>query len=249
MINSRENNIAAPGYSTYVSDLTHGQMFNRVTGVLISTGVGAGIGAACGAIEGGLGAAPGAAIGAAVGLGIGVSVAIAIDITEFISYKSQLTNEAADELTEIFKNSSETGLQCPISFTCMFDIPVRLHTCNETFERKSLKEWVVKHGTCPITRLPVELSDIRENFTIYGKMIKNTTELLNNKEIISNLSKKQIDGYVLYKEHAQMRMKEFEKNEFKNIMNKAEESVIDYEEASRRLLSLHRAKNGFEIKK
>ena len=239
-------NPAAPTYPRYVSDQTRGQMFPRVAGVLLSTGIGAGIGAACGATQGGLGAGPGAGIGAAVGLGVGVAAVLAIDLTGFIKYKSTLTIQASDELSEIFQNTDSIGARCPISFTTMFNIPACLDTCYETFERDELKKWVTKHGTCPITRKPVKLCEIREDFTIYGKLVIKVNELLNNKEITSKLTQKQLEGYVLYKDHVETRLRDFEKTEFKNIMSKAEDKNIDYLEASRRLIKLHNAKNGID---
>lgn len=236
----------APNYATYVSDLTRGQMFPRVAGILLSTGIGAGIGAACGSTSGGLGAGPGAGIGAAVGLGVGVATVVAIDLTGFVFYKATLTKEAANELSEIFKNSIDNGLQCPISFNTMFDVPACLPTSKQVYERDELKKWVKLHGTCPMTRIPVKLTEIREYYTLYPKLINKTSELLQNKELTSKISKKQLEGYVLYKDHLETRLSDFEKNEFKNIVAKAEDKRIDYLEASRRFLILHNATKGID---
>lgn len=99
-------------------------------------------------------AGPGAAIGAGVGFGIGVGLVLARDVTEFTTYKSNLTSEGAEKLSEVFLNSSDYGLSCPISSHSMFDIPVSIRTCKQTFEKKFLVEYVQKKGECPITRRP-----------------------------------------------------------------------------------------------
>lgn len=242
--NKPANTVESLGYTRYISNLSHGKMFDSIHIVATTTLLGTAIGAGCGSASGGLGAGPGAAIGAGVGFGIGVGLVLSRDLTEFSAYKSRLTKKGCEELSQIFLNNSERGLSCPISMNSMFDVPVSLETCKETFERKDLKDWVRKNGTCPITRKPIRLEDIKEDFSVYRINIDNIDSILRNKESLGQYTQVQIDGFILYKKHCQQRLKDYEKAEVENLLQRSKDGEIDLLAASKLLADLHHAKNG-----
>lgn len=80
----------------------------------------------------------------------------------FRSWK--LKPQSASNLPSTVINNVPEPLLCPITRSRLFEAVIT--PTGYTFERQAVETWIEQHGTCPITREPLRISDVRPNRAI-----------------------------------------------------------------------------------
>jgi U-box domain len=237
-------------YLGYVSSRSPDLMYNKIATVAATTVIGTGIGVGAGSAAGGLGAGPGAGIGFGVGLATGLGIVAAWEITEYITHKATLGAKGAEILAEKFKNDSAIGLECPISYTSMFEEPVTLSTCpTQTFERKELVKVIESSGLCPFTRQPITLHNIREDVSVYGLLIQKCQGITEDGLKAEGYSIEQIKAINLYEKHCKEKLQRFVKNELEFLLKLKLEEKITTDDLIKQIQSLSLAEKGIRAKR
>lgn len=63
-------------------------------------------------------------------------------------------------------------IQCPISFKSGNEIEEPAFLYGQIYEYEDIKNWVITHGTCPLTRTPTKVEDIKKTKFIKLLLIK-----------------------------------------------------------------------------
>ena len=71
-------------------------------------------------------------------------------------------------MASVLRSHSDEGFpeefQCLLSYEIMTDPVMTLN--GNTYERVAIEEWINRNGTCPMTREPLSISDLRPNRTL-----------------------------------------------------------------------------------
>lgn len=170
------------------------------SGAIAGGVVGGIVGGVCGSPAGPPGMIVGAAIGVPVGAAIGGAIGTGVAVVYLRPrYQEWCKTEAGREFAgnmRIFleENSILEHLTCPISQMPVIN-GVRTPQ-GHLYEKQEIENWVKENGTDPITRIPLSLSDLKEDETASLEATKNFVNFLKSKrEETKKVAPELIEGY------------------------------------------------------
>jgi hypothetical protein len=149
---------------------------------LLPTSLGLTLGGTVGGIIGLIGGPKGAAVGASSGVGIGLlagsSYASHHTRKAYKHWLKQYRNdEILAEMLEIFKRYPALNeFKCSLSGEIMH-FP-HADPWGHVFEKQAIENWIKKHGTSPVTKLPLKIAELRPDYLTMGKLAKYYHEIL-----------------------------------------------------------------------
>lgn len=222
----------------YTSSLSPHQMRSVVKYALAGAGSGAFIGAGIGAIiavpSGGssipIGIGVGSGVGLIVGTITGIGIAKILERRDYKSWKKDASKKDIEEVTKkITSYVTSQEFICPFTGEIAHD-PVTTPYSPHKYERVEIEKWVKTNGTCPQTRQPLTLDDLRSSVRTMGGILAIAENILEEQIQNPDLSENQKDLILIIKKGVKEKTKAFFNIEVTNLLSKVNSDEITYQE-------------------
>ena len=237
-----QNGINGRVYSKkdYTSTLSPKEMRSVVKYALAGAGSGAFLGAGIGAIiaipSGGSSIPIGMGIGGGIGLIIGTFTGIKIvrilNRNDYKSWKKDATEKDIEVVSKkIASYVTSQEFICPFTGEVAKD-PVTTPYSPHKYERVEIEKWVKTNGTCPHTRQPLSLDQLRSSVRTMGGVLAITDNILEEQTQNADLSETQKDLILKIKTAVKEKTKAFFNVEATHLLSKVNNDEITYQEYS-----------------